>query len=37
MQDIISYVLVGLAAIYLIWRLYPKKKKNQQGNCDNCN
>ena len=37
MQDIITYVLVVVAVAYLIWRFYPKKKKNQQGKCDNCN
>jgi len=36
MQQIIAYSLVGLAAIYLLFKLF-KKEKAKNGCDDNCN
>jgi len=40
-QEILTYTIVGIAAIYGLWSLYkvlfPAKQENQHGCSSNCN
>ena len=34
-QELITYILLGIAAVYLYIRFFGKRKKNKDKGCDN--